>query len=144
MKDRKADAEALFRDFANRHSLAIEKVDNPNVELLMRLPRQMGLSFELTLGLQNRDELNVGFEGFWSYFFPYEEKLVVVRSLLEAIASGNCRLATHRQFGRVVKRVLEQCFDQSWREMYTAFAHLQVPIIGTTVSYLYNEGARSE
>ena len=64
MKDRKADAEALFRDFANRHSLAIEKVDNPNVELLMRLPRQMGLSFELTLGLQNRDELNVGFEGF--------------------------------------------------------------------------------
>jgi hypothetical protein len=144
MYDRTADAEALFRDFASRHSLTIEKVDNPNVELLMRLPRQRGLSFELTLGLQNRDELNIGFEGFWSHFFPYAEKIGIVRSILEGITSGDCRLATHRQFGRVVKRVLEQRFDPSWREMYTAISHLQLPIIGTRVSYLYNEGARFE
>jgi hypothetical protein len=81
MKDRTADAEALFRDFASRPSFTIEKVDNPNIELLMGLPRQGGLSFELTLGLQNRDELNIGFEGFWCYFFPYEEEFSVVKSI---------------------------------------------------------------
>jgi hypothetical protein len=144
MQGRTAGAEGLFRAFASRHSLTIEKVDNPNIELLMRLPRQEGLSFELTLGLQNRDELNIGFEGFWSYFFPYEAKVEVVRNLLEGIASGNCRLATHRQFGRVVKRVLEQRFDQSWCEMYTASSLLRLPTIGTKVSYLYNEDARGE
>jgi hypothetical protein len=127
MLDRTVNAEALFRDFASRHSLTIEKVDNPNIELLMRLPRQRGLSFELTLGLENRDELNIGFEGFWSYFFPYEEKLGVVKSILEGIASGDCRLATHHQFGHVVKRVLEQRFDQSWRETYAAFSRVQIP-----------------
>ena len=74
MVDYTADAEALFRDFARRHSFAIEKVDQPEVELLMRVPEQPGLSFELTLGLQNVDELNIGFEEFWSYFFPFEER----------------------------------------------------------------------
>jgi hypothetical protein len=142
MQDTTADAEALFRDFAARYSFAIEKVDNPNVDLLMRLPPQRGLSFELTLGLQNRDALNIGFEGFWSYCFPYKKEYGFVKSLLEGIASGDCRLATHRQFGRVVKRVLERRSDQSWREIYTAFSRPQIPIIGTKVSYIYNDGAQ--
>ncbi len=60
------DAEALFRDFAQKHSFTIEKGDEPNVELMMRGPPQPGLSLELTLGLQNNDELNVGFGEFWS------------------------------------------------------------------------------
>jgi hypothetical protein len=141
MQNGTADAEAFLRDFVGRHSFTIEKVDNPNVELLMRLPQQRGLSFELTLGLQNKDELNIGFEGFWSYFFPCEKTLGLVKSLLEGIASGDCRLAVHRQFDHVVKRVLEQRSDQSWREMYTAVSRLQMPIIGTRISYVYNDSA---
>lgn len=143
MRDYTVDAEALFRDFAGRHSFTIERINEPNVELLMRLPKQQGLSFELTLGLQNSDELNVGFEGFWSYFFPFEEKRQLVERLLEGIASGECRLAIYRQFGGVAKRVLEQRSDGSWSAIYTAGSRWQLPFVRTGISYVHNEDARS-
>ncbi len=141
MTDRADDAERLFRDFARRHSFAIEKVDEPQVELLMRVPPQPGLSFELMLGLQNSDELNIGFEEFWSYFFPYETKRQIVSDALDALAAGDCRLAIHTQLGGVVKRVLEQRSNGQWQPIYTAFARLQVPLLGTKISYVHNEGA---
>src|SRR5262249_50018746 len=115
MEDHTADAEVLFRDFARRHSFTIERINQPNVELLMKVPQQEGLSFELTLGLQNGDELNIGFDGFWSHFFPYEGARHLVESALDGIASGECRLAIHRQFGSVIRRVLEQRSNGSWR-----------------------------
>jgi hypothetical protein len=137
-----SDAEALFRDFARRHSFAIERVDLPYDELVMRVPRQPGLSFELTLGLQNYDELNIGFDKFWSYFFPYESKRQIVSDALDALATGECRLAIHTQLGGVVKRVLEQRSGGNWRPIYTAFSRIQIPFLGTRVSYLSNEDAR--
>jgi len=143
MIDHTKDAEALFRDFALRHSLIIEKVDDPNVELLMRVPPQPGLSLELTLGLQNDDELNVGFCEFWSYFFPYESKRQVVSDALDALVVGDGRLAVHTQLGRVVKHVLEQRIDGTWQQIYTAFARIQVPLLGTQTSFVLNEGASS-
>jgi hypothetical protein len=143
MHDHTASAEAFFRDFAARHSFAIERIENCNIELLMRIPKQWGLSFELTLGLQNVDELNIGFGEFWSYFFPFTEERKLVATILEAIALGDCRLATHRQFGVVVKRVLALRSSGSWRAMYTAFSRPQLPIVGTRISYLCNDDARS-
>jgi hypothetical protein len=142
MTDYTADAEALFRDFARRHSFTIEKVDEPNMELLMRVPQQPGLSFELTLGLQNNDELNIGFEKFWSYFFPYESSRQLVSDVLDALATGDCRLAIHAQLGGVVKRVLEQRSEGNWGPIYAAYSRIQIPFLGTKVSYLHNEDAR--
>lgn len=142
MKDCTAEAENLFREFAARHALAIEKIDEPDVDLLMRVPRQPGLAFELTLALQNADEVNIGFEDFWSYFFPFEEKRALVESMLDGIATGHCRLAIHRQFGRIVKRVLERRTDVSWQPVYAAVTRLQIPWIGTAVSDIDNCGAR--
>jgi hypothetical protein len=140
--DYTAEAEALFRDFARRHSFAIETVDEPNMELLMRIPQQPGLSFELTLGLQNKDEVNIGFEKFWSFFFPYEDARQLVSELLDAIVAGDCRLATHEQLGWVVKRELEQRSVGNWRTVYTAYSLFKIPFLRTTVSYCYNEDAQ--
>lgn len=141
MTDHTEDAETLFRDFARRHSFVIEKIDEPQVELLMRVPQQLGLSFELTLGLQNNDELNIGFEGFWSYFFPYETKRRIVSDALDALAAGECRLAIHTQLGGVVKRVLEQRSNGQWQPIYTAFARIQIPFLGAKTSYVHNDDA---
>lgn len=141
MKDCTEGAEELFRDFARRHSFAIKKIDDPNVELLMHVPAQPGLSFELSLGLQNNDELGIGFDGFWSTFFPYASKRQFVSEVLDAIAKGDCRLAVHTQLGAVVKRVLERRSSGEWETLYTAFVGIQVPLLGMQVSYLYNEGA---
>lgn len=141
MQDHTTEAEALFRAFAERHSLTIQKIDEPNVELLMEIPRQPGLSFDLTLGLQNADELNIGFEGFWSYLFPFDQKRELVSSLLDGIKSGACRLAVHRQFGFVVKRVLERRVGDNWEPVYHALG-FGVPFIGTSVAYLSNSEGR--
>jgi hypothetical protein len=143
--DNTAAAERLFRDFAARHAFTIEKLDEPHVELLMRVPEQPGLSFELTLGLQNRDELNIGFAGFWSYFFPFEKKVALVDSALDGIVTGECRLAIHRQFGRIVKHVLEQRNDGRWEVVYTALeTFLYVPFVGTLISYRHNKCCRTK
>lgn len=142
MTDYTANAEALFRDFARRHSFAIEREDEPNMELLMCVPQQPGLSFELTLGLQNNDELNVGFEEFWSYYFPYERVNQTVSDVLDAIATGECRLATHTRGSRVIKRVLEQRSNGKWQRIYTAYSRFQIPFLRTKIFYLYNVDAR--
>jgi hypothetical protein len=142
--DYTADAEKLFRDFAARHSFLIEKLDNPNVELLMRIPIQSGISFELILGLQNEDELNIGIGEFWSYFFPFEHVRKQVDAALDGIASGECRIATHRQFGRSVKIELERRSGSTWVLIYSA-NKLRFPLVWfrTTVSYLYNDATKS-
>lgn len=140
MKDHTAEAEALFRAFVDRHSLTIRKIDEPNVELLMEVPQQAGLSFDLTLGLQNADELSIGFEGFWSYIFPFDQKRELVSSLLDGIVSGACRLAIHKQFGVVVKRVLERRVGENWEPVYHALG-FGLPLIGTKVSYVSNSRA---
>ncbi|MDX2237234.1 MAG: hypothetical protein NW203_06685 [Hyphomonadaceae bacterium] len=142
MKDHAADAEALFRAFAARNSLTIRKIDDPNVELVMEIPRQAGLSFDLTVGLQNGDELNIGFEGFWSYFFPFDQKRELVSLLLDGIVSGESRLAVHTQFGFVVKRVLERYADEDWEPIYHALGY-GVPFMATKVAYVSNDDARS-
>lgn len=141
--DHAAEAEALFRAFAARNSLSIRKIDEPNVELLMELPQQPGLTFDLSVGLQNGDELNVGFAGFWSYFFPFEQKCDLVSALLDEIVSGDCRLAVHRQFGFVVKRLLERRLGEAWQPVYSALG-FAVPLIGAEVTYLSNHTATSE
>ncbi len=137
------DAEALFRDFAWRHSFAIEKLDGAPVELLMRVPRQPGMSFELMLGLQNGDEVNIGFEEFWSYFFPFENKRQVVSDALDGLAAGDCRLAIHTQLGGVVRRVLELRSNGTWQPVYSAFERIQVPFLSMRTSYVRNEEAPS-
>ena len=53
------EVEKLFREFAAKHGLRIEKEEQDEIELLMTVPQQEGLSFELTLGLQNGDEINI-------------------------------------------------------------------------------------
>ncbi len=138
MEDHRKTAETLFRDFAGRHSLTIEAVDEPNVDLLMKVPLQPGLSFELTLGLQDCDELNIGFEGFWSAFFPFVRERQLVGSLLDGIVTGACRLAIHRQFGLVVMRVLERRTRDRWEPAYRHLSR-RAPFVGTSISYVCNE-----
>jgi hypothetical protein len=133
-----SETESLFRRFAQRHSLAIEKIEEPNVELLMRVPKQHGLSFELTLCGQNRDEISIGFEGFWSYFFPFEKVSQVVADVLDALVVGDARLSTHTQLGHTVKRVLEKRSGERWVPVYIDRSRFKMPFIRTDVTHTCN------
>lgn len=138
-RDYTEDAESLFRRFAARHAFTIEKVDDPPIELLMRVPSQRGLSFDLTLGLQNRDELNLGFQNFWSVVFPFEKVSDKFEAMLDGLVHGNCRLATRSQLGNVIVRRLERRTDMGWEAEYHEFVFpLKIPLVPVQTSYFCN------
>jgi len=72
MTDYSEEAAALFARFAERHRLIYSVEPDAPIEVLWEFPEQQGLSFPVTLGLQNGDELNFGVADFWSSFFPFE------------------------------------------------------------------------
>ncbi len=133
------EAEMLFTNFADKHHLKIEKTTQNNIEFMMTLPKQSGLSFELTLGLQNYDEISIGFNEFWSYIFPFDEEQSFVEKLLDDLVAGNARLAIYKQFGRVVCRDLEQMVEGKWKRSYREYCKIRIPLIRTGISYVVNE-----
>jgi len=138
------DAEKLFLEFADKHHLMIEKITQDNIELMMSVPKQNGLSFELTPGLQNYDEINIGFNEFWSYIFPFGEKQAFVSRVLDDLVVGNARLALYRQFGRVVYQDLEQVVEGNWSRVYREHCKVRIPLIRIGVSYVVNEARTSQ
>lgn len=106
------EAEVFFTRFAQRHDLHIQK-KAPVGMFSWTVPRQPGLAFDLTLGLQNDDEINIGFEGFWSYYIPFHEVLVRVNEILDGIVSGRVRLVVYAS-----GRMLEEERDGGWRVIY--------------------------
>lgn len=142
-RDYSADAERLFREFAARHDLTIEKIDEPNVELLMRVPQQKGLSFEITLCCQNCDELNIGVAEFWSTFFPFEKVKQRVEAALDGLVLGECSVLTTWRSGRYVGGKLQRKADAGWETITIHVAGLRVPFLRTTTQRIANEARSS-
>jgi hypothetical protein len=137
------EAEQFFCDFADRHSLTISKVEQENVELLMVVVVQDRLSFELVLGLQNGDEINIGIGKFWSHFFPFTAELESVSKLLDGLVTGKTRLVTHRQFSRVAFRDMEILSEGIWTRGYRHICGVKIPFVSTQVSYMYNTNSNA-
>lgn len=87
------EAEAVFRRFAGRYGFSYEIETGSPMELCWLFPEQRNLSTEIILGLQNGDELNFGVDGFWSYFFPFDDVVDDFKKLLDTWALGNARVA---------------------------------------------------
>lgn len=132
------EVEKLFRSFAAKHGLRIEKEEQSEIELLMTVPRQEGLSFELNLGLQNSDEINIGFNEFWSYIFPYPIVKSRVETVLDGIVTGDARLVTKSQFGRTISRTLEYLEDGDWIAGYKQISGLAIPFMKGRIEYFSN------
>lgn len=137
------EVEHFFRDFASRHSLNISKDDQDSIEFIMTVPVQNRLSFELTLGLQNSDEINIGFKEFWSYIFPFKEQKKHLNQILDGLITGHTRLATYRQIGRIISRDLEVYENENWTRVYRQCCGTKLPFFQKTVSYFQNESKYS-
>jgi hypothetical protein len=133
-----AEAEALFREIAAQAKLSIERVDEPQVELLMRLPKQAGLAFDVTLGLQNADELNLGVDAFWSSIFPFPRVQEDFRRVALEFLAGRSRIAEFSRRGRVFKQVLQAPDGGGWRRVYTQWDGLHWPFGAVAVRYIAN------
>jgi hypothetical protein len=115
-KDHIAEAEAMFRRFAERHGLDYEVETDAPIDVIWTFPEQAKLSLPLTLGLQNGDELNFGVADFWSYFFPFESAAEKFERVLDAWVAGDARVAIMRGRGRL----LEIREGDHWKAVYGA------------------------
>jgi hypothetical protein len=112
------EAAALFGRVARRYGLDHLEID-ASIEVLWEFPIQRGLSLPLTLGLQNRDELNFGVPGFWSYFFPFPRIAKEFESCLDAWLIGQARIVRQRRFARIASSsTLEVRKDSEWKTVY--------------------------
>ena len=113
-------ATALFTRFANRHQLRYWVEETPNLDVSWIIPPQTGLSHDLYLALQNGDELNfgvyleLGVEGFWSYFFPFEHVAEWFEEILSQWVAGEARVGIIGERGRV----LQVRNGDTWRTVY--------------------------
>ena len=85
--------------------------ETPHVHAAAELPVQPGLTFKISLNLQNRDELHL-YAGrhFWVEWFPLDRQDVFDRYVEAAIGliAGDHRIVELTAFGRVVKARLER------------------------------------
>ena len=141
-KDNAEPAEAMYRAIASDFGLNIEKVEDAPIELLMEIPKQDGLDFTIMLGLQNRDELNVGVEDFLSYFFPFEKRQASVDQAVRGLISGKAWIAVKHQFGRTVKAQLVRECNGKKEVLYTAHKSFSLPLFPRKESKIQNTAMR--
>lgn len=132
-------AEKFFQDFAERRGLSYHFTDHTELDVCMTIPVQPGLSFEITLALQNRDEINIGFCDFWSFIYPFPTVTPKVNALLDGLIDGSCRLRTRSQMGRVLKRDLEMMEGECWEVVYREHCAIGIPLIPTKSFFVKNE-----
>lgn len=81
-----------------------------HVELVMRLPAQAGLLFDVELMLQNDDELHLVASALWVGWFPCTEP-EVRESFVDAVCgllAGRFRILEHHRGSRAVKAELQR------------------------------------
>jgi hypothetical protein len=115
-RDCTEEATALFTRFVERHGLSYQVDADAPVEVMWHIPAQNGLSLSLTLGLQNSDELNLGVEEFWSYFFPFDEVAAEFEQILDAWMAGDARVGVAGKRARI----LQIKDGDIWRTVYKA------------------------
>jgi hypothetical protein len=92
-----------------------------HVELAMDIPAQIGLSFDVDLNLQNRDELHLLASPFWVEWFPCTKPEKVDRyfEAVSGLLSGEFRILEHWRGRRPVKAQLQRPSRGGWVSLAT-------------------------
>jgi len=104
----------------------------------MSVPAQPGLAFEIILGLQNTDEVNIGVDTFWSTFFPFERVSAVVEQALDGLVNGDCTVVIVSQFGRSVGGSLQRHNGEGWDVVATYWNGIRLPFFHTSEREIRN------
>lgn len=91
------------------------------VELAMDIPVQPGLSFKVSLNLQNLDELHLNASALWVEWFPCTNPKKVEKYLeaVSGLLSGEFRILEHWRGKHAVKAQLQRSGNGGWRTIAT-------------------------
>lgn len=134
---------STFRRIQERFPYLTMKLDrdHPHVDVALNIPRQPRLEFDVSLNLQNRDELHLIAGAFWCEWFPctspqkVEEYFGAVVGLIE----GQYRILEHRRGSRVVKAELQKPAGSGW-ETVGGWLTLSLPWPRRKTRVLQNTG----
>jgi hypothetical protein len=99
------------------------------VDIAMDIPAQAGLLFDVSLNLQNVDELHLSASALWVEWFPCT-KPDRVEHYFEAVSgllSGRFRILEHWRGGRSVKAELQSPRGNTWKTVCGCSHLLSVP-----------------
>ncbi|MFN7943390.1 MAG: hypothetical protein U0X73_17490 [Thermoanaerobaculia bacterium] len=103
--------------------LRIESVPaSGGLDAAAEIPRQNGLDFDVSINLQNFDELHLNASNFWVEWFPCDEEEVFSRFIEACVSllSGRGRLVESYLGDRAVSSRLEVPLENgSWRGLAT-------------------------
>jgi hypothetical protein len=96
------------------------ELENPNVDLNMDVPRQVGLAFPMNFNLQG-DELHLSAGAFWLEWFPCTDSDVAAQyqDAAAGLLSGRYRILEQCAGTRVVKAHLQRPIDGDWQTIGT-------------------------
>lgn len=91
------------------------------VDLLLRIPRQSGMQFEVSMNLQNSDELHLNAASLWVEWFPCTDPKVAAQfhEAVSGLLSGRYRILEYYRGNRVVKASLQRPNGAEWESVKT-------------------------
>ena len=96
-------------------------LEEPNVHAVACLEEQPELDFDISIDLQNCDELAIIAESLWASYFPIgeEDSFEKFIDAIIGLISGNYRIVEYRVLGSLIKTTLEKPCGQEWLKIYT-------------------------
>lgn len=96
-KDFSVEAREAFVRLVERHGIEGSFYNEAPVEVLFEIPKQVGLDFDITLCLQNMDELWVWVADCSFCTFPYDMHGKYFIGLIDGLISGTNRIIKYHQ-----------------------------------------------
>ena len=95
--------------------------DDDHVDLSMDIPEQPGLTFKVSLALQNSDELHLHAGHFWLEWFPCTDPIRVNQyvDVICGLLSGRYRILEHYRGNKAVKAELQVPEGSNWKTIGT-------------------------
>jgi len=95
--------------------------NNVDVDVMMDIPSQPGLAFNVSLNLQNIDELHLNASCLCFSWFPCDMPGVEERFVeaVHGVLSGGYRILEYRRGQRCVKAKLQKPADSGWKTIAT-------------------------
>ena len=114
--------------------------EHPHVEAMFEIPAQQGLTFLVSINLQNCDELHLNVGSFWCEWFPCRKREVCDRftEVVCGLLSGAYRVVEYWRGGVALKVDLQRPAGGGWQRV-ASWSRLHIPVSwGMSIKIIQN------
>jgi hypothetical protein len=118
----------------------IDRKPAGGLDIELVFPEQPGLSFEVSLNLQNVDELHLNAPGLSVEWFPCTKPDVLTRYVdaVRGVIAGSHRILQYRRRGRLIKSYLQRPLGESWETIARYYPGIALPFLRCETTVVAN------